>query len=151
MRFPRQEYWNGVTISFSRGFSQPKVWIYIFCSGRRILYHWLPRTPIHRVWKIHLISRTNFFYKMKGYSRWSIIIFHNVIWNIKLIQAWAWCTGMTQRDGMRREVGGVFRIENTCTSMVASCWYMAKPIQYCKEKKWQIHVDIWQNQYNIVK
>ena len=24
--------------------------------------------------------------------------------------AWGWCTGMTQRDGLRREVGGGFRI-----------------------------------------
>ena len=27
--------------------------------------------------------------------------------------AWGWCTGMTQRDGMGREVGGGFRMENT--------------------------------------
>ena len=46
--------------------------------------------------------------------------------------AQGWCTGMTQRDGMRREVGGGFRMGNTCSP-------------------WQIHVDVWQNQYNIVK
>ena len=40
---------------------------------------------------------------------------------------------MTQRDGMEREVGGGFRIGNTCTPMEDSC--MAKPIQYCKVKK----------------
>ena len=28
-----------------------------------------------------------------------------------------WCTGMTQRDGMGREVGGRFRMGNTCKSM----------------------------------
>ena len=39
---------------------------------------------------------------------------------------------MTQRDGMGREVGGGFRIGNTCTPVVDSCWCMAKPIQYCK-------------------
>ena len=43
-----------------------------------------------------------------------------------------WCTGMTQRDGMGREVGGAFRIGNTCTPVADSCWCMAKPIQYCK-------------------
>ena len=32
-----------------------------------------------------------------------------------------WCTGMTQRDGMGREVGGGFRMGNTCTPMVDSC------------------------------
>ena len=35
--------------------------------------------------------------------------------------AWGWCTGMTQRDGMGREVGGGFRMGNTCTLMADSC------------------------------
>ena len=38
--------------------------------------------------------------------------------------AQGWCTGMTQRDGMEREVGGGFRMGNTCKSMAGSC--MAK-------------------------
>ena len=38
------------------------------------------------------------------------------------------CTGMTQMDGMGREVGGVFRIGNTCTLMADSSQCMAKPI-----------------------
>ena len=42
----------------------------------------------------------------------------------------AWCTGMTQRDGMGREEG--------------SGWGTHVYL-------WQIHFDIWQNQYNIVK
>ena len=42
------------------------------------------------------------------------------------------CTGMTQRDGMGREVGGGIRVGNTCTSMADSCQCMAKPVQYCK-------------------
>ena len=46
-----------------------------------------------------------------------------------------WCTGMTQRDGMGREVQGGFRMGNTCTLVVDSCQCMAKPIQYCKAKK----------------
>ena len=36
------------------------------------------------------------------------------------------CTGMTQRDGMRREEGGEFRMGNTCKSMADSCQCMAK-------------------------
>ena len=32
-----------------------------------------------------------------------------------------WCTGMTQRDGMGKEVGGGFTIGNTCTSVADSC------------------------------
>ena len=40
--------------------------------------------------------------------------------------AQGWCTGMTQREGMGREVGGGFRMGNTCKSMADSCQYMAK-------------------------
>ena len=43
-----------------------------------------------------------------------------------------WCTGMTQRDGMGREVRG------------GSGWGTYVYL-------WQIHVNVWQNQYNIVK
>ena len=42
---------------------------------------------------------------------------------------------MTQRDGMGREVGGEFRMGNTCTLMADSSHCMAKPIQNCKVKK----------------
>ena len=65
-----------------------------------------------------------------------------VDFNLKLIEpvwvgcriqeAWGWCTGMTQRDGMGRDVGGGFRMGNKCTPVVDACWCMAKPIQYCK-------------------
>ena len=38
-----------------------------------------------------------------------------------------WCTGMTLRDGMRREVWeGGFRMGNTGTPMADSCQCMAK-------------------------
>ena len=46
--------------------------------------------------------------------------------------AWGWCTGMTQRDGMEREVGR------------GSGWGT-------RVHPWWIHVDVWQNQYSIVK
>ena len=46
--------------------------------------------------------------------------------------AQGWCTGMTQRDGMGREVGGGFRMGNTCTPVVDSCQCMAKPPKYYK-------------------
>ena len=42
------------------------------------------------------------------------------------------CTGMIQRDGMGREVGG------------GSGWGT-------HVRPWQIHVNVWQNQYNIIK
>ena len=40
--------------------------------------------------------------------------------------AWAWCTRMTQRDGMGREVGGGIGMGNICKSMADSCQCMAK-------------------------
>ena len=40
--------------------------------------------------------------------------------------AQGWCTRMTQRDGMGREVGGGFRMGNSCKSMVDSYQCMAK-------------------------
>ena len=55
--------------------------------------------------------------------------------------AQGWCTGMALRDRMGREVGGGFRMGNTCTPMADSCQCMAKTIhckvckktiQYCK-------------------
>ena len=56
--------------------------------------------------------------------------------------AQGWCTGMTQRDGIGREVGRKIRMGNTCISMVDSYQCMAKPVQYytvislqLKEKK----------------
>ena len=49
-----------------------------------------------------------------------------------ILDAWGWCTGMTQRDGMGREEGGRFRMGNTCIPVVDSFRYLAKPIQYCK-------------------
>ena len=52
-----------------------------------------------------------------------------------ILDAWGWCTGMTQRDGMGREEGGVFRMGNTCMPVADSFRYMAEPIQYCKFKK----------------
>ena len=65
---------------------------------------------------------------------------NNHIWNESPVQVrWtildAWCTGTTQRDGMGRREGGGFRLENTCIPVADSCWYMTKPIQYCKVKK----------------
>ena len=38
----------------------------------------------------------------------------------------AWCTGKAQRDGMGKEVGGVFRMGNTCKTMADSHQCMAK-------------------------
>jgi len=36
------------------------------------------------------------------------------------------CTGTTQRDGMGREMGGGFKMVDTCTPVADSCQCMAK-------------------------
>ena len=43
--------------------------------------------------------------------------------------------GTTQRDGTGKEERGGFRMRNRCIPVADLCWYMAKPIQYCKVKK----------------
>ena len=52
--------------------------------------------------------------------------------SLVLQDAWGWCTGMTQRDGMEREEGGGLRMGNTCIPVADSFQYLAKPIQYFK-------------------
>ena len=42
-----------------------------------------------------------------------------------ILDAWAWCTAMTQRDGTEREEAGGFRMGNMYIPV-------ANPIQYCK-------------------
>ena len=47
------------------------------------------------------------------------------------------CLGLVHWDnpeGWYGEGGG-FRMGNTCIPVADACWYMAKPIQYCKVKK----------------
>ena len=46
--------------------------------------------------------------------------------------AWGWCTGNTQRPGVEREVGGVFRMGNTFKYVSDSCQCMAKTTTICK-------------------
>ena len=46
-----------------------------------------------------------------------------------MLDAWGWCTGTTQRDGVGREEGGGFRMGSTCIPVADSFWCLAKPIQ----------------------
>ena len=38
-----------------------------------------------------------------------------------ILDAWGWCTGMTQKDGTGREEGVGFRMGNTCAPVADSC------------------------------
>ena len=49
----------------------------------------------------------------------SILMFKEIQCMIQDVRGW--CTGMTQRDGMGRKVGGGFRMGNMCTSVADSC------------------------------
>ena len=69
----------------------------------------------------------------------------------RIQDAWGWCTAMTQRDDMRREVGGGFRMGNMCIPVVDSCWCMAKPIQYCNKPPIKINKFILKNKNKINK
>ena len=53
--------------------------------------------------------------------------------------AQGWCTGMTLRDGMGREVGRGFRMGGTCTPMADLSQCMAKLLQYCKVISFQLN------------
>ena len=72
------------------------------------------------------------------------------IWNESSVQvrctildAWGWCTGTTQRDGMGREEGEGFRMGNTCIPVADPFWYLAKLIQFCKVKKKKKRILEW--------
>ena len=76
--------------------------------------------------------------RVEWFGRMALKHLYYHIWNESPVQvrctildAWGWCTGTTQRDGTGRKEEG-------------SGW---ETLVYL----WQIHVDIGQNQYNIVK
>ena len=79
-----------------------------------------------------------------GEWHWNMYNMYNDIetwWNELPVQvpcmtqdAQGWCTGMTQRDVVGREVWGGFMFGIACTPVVDSCQCMAKPIQHRKVK-----------------
>ena len=77
--------------------------------------------------------------KVGWFGRMALKHVYDHMWNKSPVQvrcmkqgAQGWCTGMTQRDRMEREVGGGFRMGKTCTPMADSCQCTAKPLHYCK-------------------
>ena len=59
---------------------------------------------------------------MSNLSKLRITVPRSIIFpKPKIVLKWGWCTGMTQRDGMGKEVGEGFRMGNTCTPMVDAC------------------------------
>ena len=74
-----------------------------------------------------------------GEWHWNMYIFIRETDRQSRFDAWDQCSGLVHWDdpeGWDGEWGGRgFRMGNTCTPMVDSCQFMAKPIQYCKVKK----------------
>ena len=71
--------------------------------------------------------------RVRWFKRMAVKHVYYHMWNGLPVQvrcsiqgAQGWCTGMTQRDDMGKEVRGGFRMGNTCTPMADSCECMAK-------------------------
>ena len=86
------------------------------------------RTVLWTLWEREWVGR---------FGRMALTHVKYHVWNESPVQvrctvldAWGWCTGTTQSDGTGREEG--------------SGWGTHVYL-------WQIHFDIWQNQYNIEK
>ena len=124
-----------VAIAFS-----DKVYSHIYIEFRKMI----TITLYTRQQKQHRYIRTVFWIlwvKMRvgWFERIALKHVYYHIWNRSPVQvrcmrqgAQGWYTGITQRDGMGREVGGGFRMGNTYTPMADSCLCMAKPLHYCK-------------------
>ena len=102
---------------------------------------------LSRVFSNTTVQKHQFFWNLwerarEGwYGRMALNHVNYHMWNELPVQvrcmiqdARGWCTGMTCRDGMGREVGRGFRMVNTCTPMVDSSQCMEKLIQRCKVK-----------------
>ena len=88
------------------------------------------------IWPWTLFEKT----RMGWFERIALKHVYYHMSNRSPVQVWCmrqgaqgWCTGMTLTDGMGKEEGEGFRMGNTCTPVVDSCWCMAKPIQYWEQ------------------
>ena len=80
-------------------------------------------------------SKINKFIFKKNYHVYCHVRIESPVYVRRRMQhAWGWCTVMTQRDVMVREVGGGFMFGNACAPVEDSCQCMAEPIKYCKVK-----------------
>ena len=99
--------------------------IIVSTEGLYIFYHW--KAALKTVQCLLLLSR------IKGYcyhlSKFHIYALVGVPVQVRCTRqgSWDWCTGMTLKDGMGKEVRGRVRMGNTCTSMADSCQCMEKP------------------------
>ena len=80
-------------------------WVFILLLSCKSFSYILVTNPLSDVWVITM------FFIFVGY----VHFVDNVLWSTKVLnfdQAWGWCTGMTQREGLRREEGGGRRVQD---------------------------------------
>ena len=65
------------------------------------------------LWRNFEISKFNFLKTVLA-TRFTVQV------RCTILDAWGWCTGTTQRDGMGREEGGEFRMGNACIPVADS-------------------------------
>ena len=68
-------------------------------------------------WSAQMKSLLSVIVKQSTYF-WSLSCYRISQVQCTMLDAWGWCTGTTQRDGMGREEGGGFRMGNTCIPVV---------------------------------
>ena len=97
--------------------------------------HWLAKRVGHSDWTTTVGLKSLAWLLPNHVDVWQNSIETCILSSVKHIASPGWmhemsaqdgCTGMTQRDGMGREVGGGFRMGNKCKSMADSCQCMAK-------------------------
>ena len=109
--------------------------LYWFCHTSTWIHHRYTRFP-HPEAPTHILSCTIPLGHLSApapniqYHAWNLdwwLISYMILYMFQ-------CHSPKSSHPMGREEGGGFRMGNTCTPMVNSCWCIAKPIQYCKVK-----------------
>ena len=130
---PRRVDW--VAYHFSSRSSQPEIELVSLQlqNCRQILYQLSPKGSQSILWGLTKIKR-----RVGRFGRMALKHVKYHVWNelpvqvrCMILDAWGWCTGTTQRNGLGREEGGGFRMGNTCIPVADSFWYLANLIQLC--------------------
>ena len=117
----RQEHWNGLPISSSRGSSQPRDWAHVSCvscSDRQILYHWAS-------WEIH--SAVGFKPTPPGetatWTQHPELLGHPILQHLKACIACGWhCVNIPQLTEWRLEFENKTRLQTKLESELTNIW-----------------------------